>query len=515
MTETPQPTHAPSPVRRIVIVGGGTAGWMTASALARVTQAGVAVTLVESEEIGTVGVGEATIPTLLDFNRYLGIDEAAFMAATGATYKLGIEFVDWAREGDRYIHPFGVHGRDVEGVKFHQLWLRQSRMAGEAERVGPLADYCLSSRAAALGRFNRPAGDPSAVLSSLSYAFHFDASLYARFLRDIAEDGGVARVEGKVVHVDLDPENGFIRAIELNDGRRIEGDLFVDCSGFRSLLLGEALGVPFISWQHWLPCDRAVAVPSAPAGTLRPLTRATASTAGWRWRIPLQHRVGNGHVYASAFMDDDQAARIALDGLDGPALDALRALRFLAGVRERMWERNCVAIGLAGGFLEPLESTSIHLIQSGITRLMSLFPDAGPATAERTQYNRMLRHEYEQIRDFVILHYHATTRSDSDFWNHCRTMTIPTTLEDKIALWRGRGRIIRDQGGLFTDDSWIAVLMGQGLVPQSHDPLTDALPVEEAGRFLSHLRDVIGRTADAMPTHADFIARHCASPIAA
>ncbi|MDF0546651.1 tryptophan 7-halogenase [Sphingobium sp. H39-3-25] len=503
------------PVRRIVIVGGGTAGWMTAAALARLNGAGGSVTLVESDEIGTVGVGEATIPSLLDFNRYLGIDENAFLAATGGTFKLGIEFVDWARQGDRYIHPFGVHGRDVEGVKFHQIWLRQSRLSGNAGQVGELSDYCLSNRAAMLARFNRPSRDPSTVLSSLSYAFHFDASLYARFLRGIAEPAGVTRIEGKVVHVELDPRNGFIRAIQLADGRQIEGDLFVDCSGFRSLLLGETLGVPFTSWQHWLPCDRAVAVPSASRGELLPYTRATAGRAGWRWRIPLQHRVGNGHVYASAFIDDDDAARLVLDGLDGPPLDAPRFLRFTAGVRDRLWERNCIGIGLAGGFLEPLESTSIHLIQSGITRLLALFPDAGPAVAERTEYNRLMQLEYEQVRDFVILHYHATTRTDSDFWNHCRTMTIPATLENKIALWRGHGRIIRDQGGLFTDDSWIAVLMGQGLAPRSYDPLADALPTDECGRFLAHLREVIGQTAAAMPKHADFIANHCPSHMAA
>ena len=504
-----------APVRRVVIVGGGTAGWMTAAAMARLTDAGVSVTLVESEEIGTVGVGEATIPSLLDFNRFLGIDEDAFVRATAATFKLGIEFVDWARIGDRYIHPFGTHGRDVQGVKFHQLWLRQSRLDGAQADVGPLSDYCLSAVAARLGRFTRPSPNPATVLSSLSYAFHFDASLYARFLRGLAEDGGVVRVEGKVATVDLDPETGFIRAVELTDGRRIDGELFVDCSGFRSLLLGTTLEVPFTSWQQWLPCDRAVAVPSASTGRLLPFTRASAEAAGWRWRIPLQHRVGNGHVYASAFCSDDDATRAVLSGLDGAPLAEPRQLRFTAGVRERLWERNCVAIGLAGGFLEPLESTSIHLIQSGIARLMSLFPDSGFSPVERAEYNRLLCTEYEQVRDFIILHYHATARDDSDFWNHCRTMMLPTTLADKIALWRGRGRVIRDQGGLFTDDSWIAVLFGQGVMPEAHDPLADALPIDETGRFMAHLRGVTAQTAAAMPAHADFIAHHCATSAAA
>lgn len=499
------------PVKHVVIVGGGTAGWMTAAAMARLVDAGVSVTLVESEAIGTVGVGEATIPTLLDFNRFLGIDEDAFVAATGATFKLGIQFRDWGRPGDRYMHPFGTLGRDVEGVKFHQLWLRQSGIPALAATAGPIGDYWLSAKASEMGRFTRPSKDPAAVLSTLSYAFHFDASLYARFLRGLAETGGVTRIEGTVGEVELDPETGYIRAVALDGGRRIEGDLFVDCSGFRSLLLGETLGVPFQSWQHWLPCDRAVAVPSASTGEPVPYTQADAQSAGWCWRIPLQHRIGNGHVYASAFMDSDRATRIALDRLEGAALAEPRMLRFVAGVRERLWDRNCIAIGLAGGFLEPLESTSIHLIQSGITRLMSLFPDAGPAVAERREYNRLLSGEYEQIRDFIILHYHATGRQDSDFWNHCRTMTLPPALEHKIALWAERGRIIRDQGGLFSEDSWIAVLMGQGIVPTGYDPLADMLPIDESARFLTHLRDLYARTAAAMPEHGAFIARHCAS----
>ena len=467
------------------------------------------MTLVESEEIGTVGVGEATIPPLLDFNRFLGIDEDAFVRATGATFKLGIEFVDWGRRGERYLHPFGTFGRDVQGIKFHQLWLRQAGLA--AADAGSLHDYCLTSVAARANRFTRPSGDPAAVLSSLRYAFHFDAGLYARFLRGMAERGSVTRVEGRISHVDLAPETGFIRAVELSDGRRIEGDLFVDCSGFRSLLLGEALGVPFTSWQHWLPCDRALAVPSESAAPLVPYTRATADTAGWRWRIPLQHRVGNGHVYASAFLSDDAAADALLKGLDGAPQADPRPLRFTAGVRERLWERNCVAIGLSGGFLEPLESTSIHLIQSGITRLMSLFPDSGHAPVERDAYNRQLRAEYEQVRDFIILHYQATDRDDAEFWRHCRSTPPPDSLAHNLELWRARGRVLPEPGSLFTEDSWIAVLMGQAGEPAAVDPLVAALPAEETSRFLHHLRTVIGQTAAAMPPHDQFIARHCAA----
>ncbi len=505
------PPPVAHPVDRIVIVGGGTAGWMTAAVLARLSQAGVAVTLVESEEIGTVGVGEATIPSLHDFNRRLGIDEDDFVRATAATFKLGIEFVDWGRRGERYLHPFGTFGRDVEGVKFHQLWLRAAR----EDDVGPLADYCLTAVAAREGRFARPSHDPAAVLSSLRYAFHFDAALYAAYLRRRAEADGVVRVEGRIAQVERAAERGDIAAVVLADGRRLEGDFFVDCSGFRSLLLGDALGVPFVGWERWLPCDRALAVPSASTGRLLPYTRATAGSAGWRWRIPLQHRIGNGHVYASAFLDDDSAARDLLDGLDGAALAEPRALRFRAGVRERLWERKCVAIGLAGGFLEPLESTSIHLIQSGIARLMSLLPTRGGSGREAAQYNALLRTEYDQIRDFVILHYHATARDDSPFWRQCRTTPPPDTLAQRIDLWRARGAVFPTPGELFTEDSWIAVLAGQAGMPAGGDPLVASLPEAEAQRFLAHLRGLIARTAAAMPDHADFIARHCASRRAA
>ncbi len=502
----------PARITRIVIVGGGTAGWMTAAAMARLVESGVAVTLVESEEIGTVGVGEATIPSLLDYNRMLGIDEDEFVRATGATFKLGIEFRDWGRLGDAYFHPFGMHGRDVEGVAFHQLWLRQAGLA-QPGMPGPIGDYCLSTVAARNGRFTRPSANPQSVLSTLSYAFHFDAALYARYLRDLAEAAGVVRIEGRVAAVDRHAGTGFIEAVRLADGRAINGDLFIDCSGFRSLLLGDAMDVGFTSWQHWLPCDRAWAVPSAPRDAPAPHTRATAGAAGWRWRIPLQHRVGNGHVYASDHVDDDTALRVLLDGLDGPPLADPRQLRFVAGRRDRLWDRNCVAIGLAGGFLEPLESTSIHLIQSGIARLMSLFPDTAFSAVEIAEYNRQMLREYDQVRDFIILHYHATTRTDSAFWRRCQSMTLPPSLQAKLDLWAGRARIFREQGELFTPDSWIAVLLGQGIWPASVDPLTAGLPVAESAMFLDHVREMVAKTAEAMPRHADFIAQHCAAPL--
>jgi tryptophan halogenase len=500
------------PVSKVVIVGGGTAGWMTAAALSRLTAAGVSITLVESEEIGTVGVGEATIPPLLDFNNALGIDEDEFIRETQATFKLGIEFVDWAQRGDRYIHPFGVYGRDAHGVKFHQIWLRDRQAAGDPGDPGAIGACCLSVVAARHGRFTRPTANREAVLSTLRYAFHFDAGLYARFLRAYAEPRGVERVEGRIEGVTQDPGSGFITSVTLRDGRVIDGDFFVDCSGFRSLLLGDKLGVPYRSWKHWLPCDTAIAVPCAGTANPTPYTRATAGQSGWQWRIPLQHRVGNGHVFSAAHVEHERALDELLQRLDGPPTAEPRTLRFEAGRREKLWEKNCVAIGLAGGFLEPLESTSIHLIQSGIFKLMGLFPDKGFDQREIDQYNTFLVDEYERIRDFVILHYCATERDDSEFWNHCRTMGIPDSLAGKIDLWAGKGRVFRAQHDLFTEDSWIAVLLGQRIFPQSHDPLAGMLDVGESARFIASIRDVIEKTALAMPTHEQFIARHCAAP---
>ncbi|TCP33111.1 tryptophan halogenase family protein [Sphingomonas sp. BK235] len=500
----------PAPVRAVTIVGGGTAGWMTAAALSRLVAAGVSVTLVESAEIGTVGVGEATIPSILDFLAMLGIDEHAFVRATGATFKLGIEFSDWGARGERYMHPFGAAGRDIAGVAFHQLWQRAAR-AGVAD-AGTLDDYSLCTVAARQHRFDRASSDPAAVRSTLRHALHFDATLVARFLRAYAEAAGVRRVEGRVDSVALAPETGHIAALRLADGRQLGGELFVDCSGFRALLIGETLGVGFESWRHWLPNDRALAVPSAAASDPAPYTRAMAERAGWRWRIPLQHRTGNGHVYASDVVAEEEAHRLLLAGLTEPALDTARSIRFEAGVRRRWWEGNCVAIGLAGGFLEPLESTSIHLIQLGITRLLALFPDTGFAAPERDTYNRSLRRDYEQARDFIILHYKATRRDDSDYWRHCRTMAVPDTLAERLALWRGAGRVLHDRGELFTPASWIAVLAGQEPPSRAVDPLAATLPLDETERFLRHVRDMVAKTAAAMPRHADYVARHCAAP---
>ncbi|RHW19318.1 tryptophan 7-halogenase [Sphingomonas gilva] len=500
-----------NPIRSVVIVGGGTAGWMAAAAAARFLDDGRrTITLVESDAIGTVGVGEATIPPILGFNRLLGIDEAEFVRATQATFKLGIEFVDWGAIGERYLHPFGEHGRDFEGVAFHQFWLKHRAEAG----IGPLSDYSMSSVAAAAGRFARPVPDPRSPLSGLGYAYHFDAGLYAAFLRRRAEAHGVTRIEGRIAAVERNGETGFVEAVVLDDGRRVTGELFIDCSGFRSLLLGETLGVGYRDWSHWLPCDRAIAAPCERTEPLLPYTRSTARPAGWQWRIPLQHRTGNGIVYAAAHMADDEAEALLLANLDGAAAGAPRRLSFTAGVRERLWDRNVVALGLSGGFIEPLESTSIHLIQTGISKLFWLFPDTRFSTVERDEYNRLMIDQFEYIRDFIVLHYKATRRDDTPFWRYVRDMPIPDSLAHKIALFREKGRVLRYDHDLFAIPNWVAVMLGQNIMPDGYDPMVDSM---DDARVLSAMRQIAEANAAAarqMPTHADYIARHCAaSPV--
>ncbi|MET0308136.1 MAG: tryptophan halogenase family protein [Sphingomonas sp.] len=496
------------PIRSVVIVGGGTAGWMAAAAFARMVPLGVQVTLIESDEIGTVGVGEATIPPIRAFNAMLGIDEDDFIAATGGSFKLGIEFVDWWRPGHRYLHPFGAFGFDIEGVKFHHYWLKM-RAAG---RVGPLEAYNLSAVAALNGRFARPDPDPASPLSQLNYAYHFDASLYAGYLRRHSEAQGIARVEGKVVDVALRGEDGFIESVTLDGGLRIAGDLFIDCSGFRGLLIEQALGTGYEEWTQWLPCDRAVAVPTANVDAgIAPFTRATARPAGWQWRIPLQHRTGNGYVYSSAHIDDDKAVATLLANLDGTPLAEPRPLRFVTGRRKKLWHRNCVALGLASGFMEPLESTSIHLIQSGISKLFALFPDRGCNPVLAGEYNRLGQIQVEQIRDFLILHYNATERDDSSFWRQCRTMAVPESLERKLALFRDKGRLFRYEDELFAEASWVAVMLGQGVIPQGWDRLADTVDAASIDARLRRIAEIFATTARRMPDHSDFIARTCAS----
>jgi len=496
--------------RRIVIVGGGTAGWMAAAALAHALKGQGQIQLVESAEIGTVGVGEATIPPIQFFNTLLGIDERDFIRKTQATFKLGIQFKDWTRLGHTYFHPFGPHGADIDAVSFHNYWLKL-RALGEG---GDIDDYSLSTIAAGMGKYLRPMREMKGP--TLAYAFHFDASLYALYLRAYAEQRGVRRIEGKIVDVKLNGENGFIDAVVLEGDRRVEGDFFIDCSGFRGLLIGQALGVGYQDWSRWLPCDRALAVPCESVADITPYTRSTAREAGWQWRIPLQHRIGNGYVYSSGFISDDDARTTLLANLDGKALADPRPLRFTTGRRDKFWHKNCVALGLASGFLEPLESTSIHLVQSGIFRLLALMPVSDLDQATVDEYNRLSITEYEQVRDFIILHYKAVERDDSELWNYCRNMSIPDELAHKIELFRRRGRIARYDGQLFIEPSWIAVFLGQNIQPERYDPLADVLDIDEVRARLARIRQTMRETALAMPSHKDFIEQHCrADPIPA
>jgi len=497
-----------TPVRDIVIVGGGTAGWMSAALMSRMLTRGYRIRLVESDEIGTIGVGEATIPPIRAFNTALQLDEDDFIRQTQGSFKLGIEFVDWCRLGDRYIHGFGRIGQELGPVRCYQYWLRQ-RQQGAAPALG---EYSINTVAPREGKFMRSRPDlVNSPLADIVHAFHFDASLYARYLRRYSEARGVVRSEGRIVDTQLREPDGFIESVRLASGERISGDLFIDCSGSRGLLIEQALRTGYDDWSHWLPCDRAIAVPCESTPVLLPMTRSTARTAGWQWRIPLQHRTGNGHVYASHYMDEDEATSILLAHLDGKPTAAPRTIPFVPGKRRRIWNRNCVAVGLAGGFLEPLESTSIHMIQSTLLRLMRLFPHRGFDAAETAQFNRAADFEYERIRDFVILHYKANERDDSEMWKYCRNMDIPDTLAHKIELFSANGRVFREGDELFTEENWLQVMIGQRIVPRGYDPLVDLETPETIATFLGNIETVIRRCVAMMPTHRDFIAQHCAA----
>ena len=494
----------PERIRKVVIVGGGTAGWMTAAAMSKIMSEipDFVIELVESEEIGTVGVGEATIPQINLFNSLLEINEGDFVRETNATYKLGIEFVDWTHVGHRYVHPFGFYGLDMKGIEFHHHWLKGKALGDQT----PLDDYSLGIVAGMMGKFTHPRPDqPSSPLSKIAYAFQFDASLYGRYLRGMAEAYGVVRTEGRIVDVVQDGETGFIEAVVLQSGQRVEGELFIDCSGFRGLLIEQTLKSGFEDWSKWLPCDRALAVPCELGGDHQPLTRSTARPAGWQWRIPLQHRIGNGYVYSSAHVSDDEAAATVLANLDGNRLGDPRPLRFTAGHRRKPWVKNVVAFGLAGGFLEPLESTSIHLVQSGIARLMSLFPTLDFDEVEIARFNEQTIQEYVDIRDFLVLHYKATSRDDTDFWNYCRTLEPPEGLAYKLEMFRSNGRIYREHNELFTETSWLAVMVGQGIDARGYHPAADLLPDDDTLKRLAHIREVIAATAKLMPSQDEFL----------
>ena len=497
----------PNRITSITIVGGGSAGWMAAAALATYLGKGATVRLIESEEIGIVGVGEASVPHIKLFNgQWLGIDEAEFVKRTQGTIKLGIQFNDWSRIGDSYIHGFGAIGRSLGPLPFHQFWLK----AFQAGRAGAIGEYSPQTVMAPRGKFapgDRNAA-PHSPLADIAYAYHFDATLYARFLREVGESRGVQRIEGKITSVQRRATDGFVESVTLESGQVVEGELFVDCSGFRGLLIEQALKTGYVDWTHWLPCDRAMAVPSAHVDPITPYTRSTARAAGWQWRIPLQHRAGNGYVYSSQHISDDEAAATLLANLDGTALADPRPLRFTTGLRKKFWNKNVVALGLASGFLEPLESTSIYLAQSGITRLLSLFPqrDFSQLLAER--YNRESTFEYERVRDFLILHYHATERSDTAFWDYCRSMAIPDTLREAIDLFRSDGRYFRNGEDFFALPSWVQVMLGQRIVPQTYHPMVDEMPEDRLFEHVEGIRTLIAHGVAAMPTHQEWIDRY-------
>jgi tryptophan halogenase len=496
-------------IKNIVIVGGGTAGWMAAAALSTVLRDRYQIRVVESDEIGIIGVGEATIPMIQRFNKVLGIDENEFVKATQGTFKLGIEFVNWGKQAERYIHGFGRIGQGLWMVDFEQYWLRM-REQGKAAELGA---YSITRMAALANKFMPTSYEVNdSPLADIAYAYHFDASMYARYLRKLSEARGVRRIEGKIVQVTQREGDGHVEALVLESGEKVEGELFIDCSGFRGLLIEQTLKTGYEDWSHWLPCDRAQAVPCESAPVLTPYTRSTAHSAGWQWRIPLQHRTGNGHVYCSSFISDDEAAATLLANLDGKALADPRVIKFTTGMRKQGWNRNVVALGLASGFLEPLESTSIHLVQSGIQRLIDFFPDTGFNQVSVDEYNRQSRFEYERIRDFIILHYKANQRDDSPFWQQCAAMAVPDTLTEKLELYRARGRVVRTDNELFAETGWFQVLEGQNVKAESYHRLADLQSEASIFDYMESVRQVIAKCVDVMPDHAAYIAKHCRAP---
>lgn len=499
-------------INKVVIVGGGTAGWMTAAALAKVFGAHrLNIMLVESEQIGTVGVGEATIPMIQLYNSVLGLDENEFVRETNATFKLGIEFVDWRRPGHSYFHPFGLLGVDMDGINFIHYWMRWRKSGGNLD----YSHFNVETEAARVRRFMRTQGESGPMtMPSINYAFQFDASLYAAYLRRFSEKRGVRRIEGKIVDVMQTPDSGNICSVKLESGESVDGDLFIDCSGFRGLLIEQVYKAGYDDWSHWLPVNRAAAVPCDNTAELLPYTRSIARDAGWQWRIPLQHRIGNGYVYCDQYISDDEAATKLLSNLDGKPQAEPRTLRFVTGRRKKCWIKNCIAIGLSSGFLEPLESTSIHLIQVAIAKLLAMFPKGGLNERLINRFNNEMAFDYNDVKDFLIAHYKVTEREDTPFWKYVRHMEIPDSLEEKLEIFRTRGEVMARHGELFKETSWFAVLAGQGLMPESYHPVADAISEDELRLRLTKIRTGIMNRVNSMPSHKDYILANCASPAA-
>lgn len=490
-----------------MIVGGGTSGWMCAAAIARTAPPHTNITLVESEEIGVIGVGEATIPTLLEFNDFLGLKENDVLRECQGTFKLGIDFIDWYKKGKNYFHPFALYGRDTPEFSFHQLWLRLKQIS--ADTAGDIAAYNIGTAAAYLERFSQQQGGENAILSTIRHAYHIDAKKYGQMLRRYAQNKGVKRIEDRVVSVEKDPTSGDIQSVTLKDNQVLEGELFIDCSGFKSLLIDGAMQSKFIDWRHYLPCDRAIAVQSELTAPPSPYTKATADLAGWRWRIPLQERAGNGHVYSSQFMEYDEALSRLVEHVEGKTLTEPLPLQFCTGHRQKFWDKNCVAIGLAGGFIEPLESTSIHLAQVGIQELINLWPGRGYNEAEIEHYNQLMTTDYENIRDFIILHYKTTQREDTEFWRYVKNMPIPDTLSAKIEIFQHSGRILTAPRDLFRTQSWLSVMVGQGIVPEYYEAALDQIPEQALIQNMQQLKDAVQKTALALPAHQTYINQYC------
>ncbi|WP_299192271.1 tryptophan halogenase family protein [uncultured Erythrobacter sp.] len=496
-------------IKQIIIVGGGTAGWMAAAAMSRLKVGReLGITLVESEAIGTVGVGEATIPPFVGFNDLLGIKEADMLSAVQGSFKLGIQFENWGNIGDSYIHPFGAYGYSLGGIGFHHMW---HKLKNDGDNR-PMQVFNLETMAAYFGKFARTEDyNQRDDMPPINYAYHIDAGKYAQFLRKFAEQRGVERQEGKVSDVQLDPESGFVTSVTLDDGRVLEGDLFIDCSGFRGLLIEQALETGYEDWTHWLPCNRAVAIPCGrdDGSPPPPFTRATAHAAGWQWQVPLQHRNGNGHVYCSEFMEDQEALDILLGNIAGKPQADPNFLRFVTGRRKKFWNKNVVALGLSAGFMEPLESTSIHLINTGIDKFLSLLSLDGVTQAQQDTFNRLTGREYARIRDFLILHYNATQRTDSGFWNYVRTMDVPDTLTEKVEIFKANGQIFREEDELFTDTSWAAVMMGQGIHMGGHNPMAESIDTPQTRKEIDEMEQSIRFLVQHMPGHGEYLQRYC------